>query len=312
MPDLAELIVSVKGVIQDTSYSISDIITRLNDAVEAVTAGVFMPNRRDVSPPLPELYQSDIIATTVNAYADLPATYQRGLFYVLDSSGEKVGMPRGGNYYDFMLFLNNSDKRDLTETGAVHTACVKGTMLYYQGIPSSSADLTVMFYRKPVDMAIDQAVYNSTTISFAAATGNISDSGSGLASFTTDGGLLVSGSTLNDGYYTVSAVDVAGAYITVNEGLTNESAGSTVSIVQSNDEPDGLPVHLAKKLVAHYVCKEIFGEGLEDTETASGTAVKYHTGKFYEAMENMVLFIGEDGEPLYYGDSGFIDGGICD
>ena len=65
--------------------------------------------------------------------------------------------------------------------------------------------------------------------------------------------------------------------------------------------PEGLPSHLAKTLLKHWVCKEIFGEGIEDGEDSNGRGYAYHEKKFYEAMETLVRFIGEDAEPSYYG-----------
>ncbi len=78
------------------------------------------------------------------------------------------------------------------------------------------------------------------------------------------------------------------------------------------DEPDCLPEHLQKKLIKHYVCKEIFGESIEDGQDNSGIGTKYHTGKFFEAMADLIDFIGIDSEPQYYGSGGFEDRGACD
>lgn len=78
------------------------------------------------------------------------------------------------------------------------------------------------------------------------------------------------------------------------------------------DEPDGIPEHLQMRLIKHWVCKEIYGEAIEDGQDNSGVGVKYHTGKFYEAMMELIDFIGIDGEPLYYGDDGGGDLGACD
>lgn len=130
---------------------------RINEAVTTIAGGIRMPDGI-ISPPLPDLYQSAAVATTVNAYASLPATYQRNVFYIADSSGDRLLPPRGGGYYSFMQFLNNAVKKDLSSSGAVSDVCVKGSKLYYQGIPGVSVNLTVMFYRKPVDMALNTDV----------------------------------------------------------------------------------------------------------------------------------------------------------
>lgn len=230
MATLTQLTAAIHSVVQDDSYT-DGYTDRINDAVNAITGGVRMPDGT-TSPPLPDLHTSGTISTTANAYADLPTDYQRGLFYIVDSSGDRILPPNGGNYYSFVLFLNHCYKRDLTETGSVVKVCVKGKKLYYQGIPDVSEDLTVMYYRSPVDM--------------------------------TDG----------------------------------------------SDELDGIPDHLQKRLIKHWVCKEIFGEGLEDGAEARGVGAKYHTDKFYEAMIDLIDFVGVDAEPEYYSDGSY--GSCCE
>ena len=227
MATLKKLTTAIQSVIQDDSYS--DLTDRINDAVNNIAGGVRMPDET-TSPPLPDLYSTATASTTTEAYADLPADYQRGVFLVVDSIGDQFLPVRGGGYYSFKLFLKHCYKKDLTETGSVERVCVKGKKLYYQGIPSTSVDLLVSYYKKPTEMS-----------------------------------------------------------------------GNT-------DEPDGIPDHLQMRLIKHYVCKEIFGEGLEDGATAHGTGTKYHTGKFYEAMTDLIDFIGTDDEPEYYGyDDGYDD-----
>ncbi|MBE9570758.1 MAG: hypothetical protein IMF11_09025 [Proteobacteria bacterium] len=220
MTTLSAITAAIHSIIQDDSY-ITEYTDRINDAVSNIAGGVRMPDGT-TSPPLPDLYTSAIISTTTNAYADLPADYQRGLFYVVDSSGDRILPPCGGNYYSFMLFLNHCYKRDLTEIGSVTKVCVKGKKFYYQGIPGTPEDLTIMFYKIP-DILVD-----------------------------------------------------------------------------GGDEPEGIPDHLQIRLIKHYVCKEIFGEGLEDGAEARGVGTRYHTDKFYSAMIDLIDFIGVDAEPEYY------------
>jgi len=226
MATLAQLTSAIDSVIQDDSYS--DFTDRINDAVNNIAGGIRMPDG-GTSPPLPDLFTTATISTTVNAYADLPTDYQRGVFFVVDSSGDRINPVDGGNYYSFMLFLNGCYKKDLTETGQVTRTCVRGRKLYYQGIPSAAADLMVMYYKTPTAM--------------------------------------------------------------INEG----------------NEPEGIPEHLQKRLIKHYVCKEIFGEGLEDGAEARGVGTKYHEGKFYDAMIDLIDFVGIDAEPEYYASND----GIC-
>jgi len=222
-----------QGLLQDSSYY-SDIADRINDAVTAIAAGIRMPDGM-ISPPLPDLYDFDTVATsTSNPYASLPSDYQRHLFMVVDETGYQVYPPKGGDYYAFALFLKQAVKKDLSQAGSVFVACVKGSRLYYQGIPSTSKDLTVHFYRKPIAMSDDA------------------------------------------------------------------------------DTVDGIPDHLQKRLIQHYVAKEVFGEGIEDGEDSRGTGHKYHVARFYEAMTDLIDFIGIDETPIYYGTNEFLDLGVCD
>jgi len=229
MATLLKLTSAIQSIIQDDSYT--DMTDRINDAVNNIAGGVRMPNG-GISPPLPDLYSTTTIQTTSDAYADLPADYQRNLFYVVDSLGNRILPPDGGNYYSFMLFLNHCYKRDLTETGCVTSVCIKGKKLYYQGIPSAVENLFVSYYRKPVE------------------------------------------------------------------------------VVSNTDEPDYIPDHLQVRLIKHYVCKEIFGEGLEDGAEAHGVGTRYHTDKFYEAMIDLVDFVGIDTEPEFYA-SGSVNDTDC-
>lgn len=128
---------------------------RINNAITEITGGLRLPNGQ-ISSPLPELFSFQIIETNISsAYIPLPDTYQRNVFLVIDENKDKIPPPKGGGYYSFGLFLNRINNQDLSETGDIYIACVKGTNLYYQGIPQSEKNITVFFYRKPVPMISD-------------------------------------------------------------------------------------------------------------------------------------------------------------
>jgi len=157
MATLTELTAAIMDISKNkyiqTASSIA-LASRINEAVDTISAGVRMPDGI-ISPPLADLYSSAAVATTVNAYASLPATYQRNVFFISDKNGDELFAPSGGDYYSFMLFLKAIREKDLTETGAITNVCIKGSSLYYQGIPSVSENVTVMFYRRPVDMVLN-------------------------------------------------------------------------------------------------------------------------------------------------------------
>lgn len=151
MATLLSIKIAILDVIEDNSYP--GIVSRINNAINVIAGGIRVDGQ--TSPPLPELYKTDTVSTTVNAYADLPDTYQRNVFYIADSDGDRIISPAGGDYYSFVLFLNSISEKNLSESGSVYRVCVKGKKLYYQGIPSVAEDLTVMFYRLPVDISAD-------------------------------------------------------------------------------------------------------------------------------------------------------------
>lgn len=221
-----------QGIVQDSSYY-SEATTRINTAVSVIAGGIRMPDGQ-LSPPLPDLYDMDTVSTSTSLpYVSLPSDYQRNVFMVVDSNGNELYPPTGGDHYSFALFLRQATHKGLEQSGGISRVCVKGTKLYYQGIPSASATLTLHFYRKPVDMS------------------------------------------------------------------------------EATDTVDGLPDHLASRLIQHYVAKEIYGD-IEDGDNSKATGFKYHTARFYEAMRDLLDYVGIDGVPQYYGTSQFVDLGVCD
>jgi len=85
-----------------------------------------------------------------------------------------------------------------------------------------------------------------------------------------------------------------------------------VLLTLDGDIPEGIPDHLQESILKHYVCKNIFGEKIEDGQDNKGIGTTYHTTKFYEDMNGLVDFIGRDSEPMYYGSDEGEDRGRCD
>lgn len=79
--------------------------------------------------------------------------------------------------------------------------------------------------------------YTATTIAFVASTDKITDTALGLEMFPTGNRITVSGSTSNNGTYTIGTGGVA-AEIAVTGSLTDESAGDTVTITDVTDVAD--------------------------------------------------------------------------
>ncbi len=151
MATLKEIYEAIDQVLQDPDYSEPSIVARINESLQEIAAGVRMPDG-GISPPLPDLVDYASVTTTAEAYTSLPSDYQRNVFMILDSSGVKIEPPRGGGYYSFALFMRQIKDKRLTEAGTVYRVAVKGTKLYYQGIPSTATSIGIHFYRKPVVM----------------------------------------------------------------------------------------------------------------------------------------------------------------
>jgi hypothetical protein len=88
---------------------------------------------------------------------------------------------------------------------------------------------------------------------------------------------------------------------TVGQVLTIHFYRAPVDMTLVTDVVDGIPDAFATRLIQHYVCRECFGEGLEDSDRSRKTGYEYHTARFFEAMTDFIDFIGIDAEPEYYG-----------
>ena len=98
-----------------------------------------------------------------------------------------------------------------------------------------------------------------------------------------------------------------------SEDMTIHYYKKPTVLVNSSDEVNGIPDHLQTRLIKHDVCRNVFGTSLEDGENSKKMAFTHHTNRFYEAMVELVDFIGIDAEPIYYGSNdSFEDGAICD
>lgn len=112
------------------------------------------------------------------------------------------------------------------------------------------------------------ATYTAATISFTAASKKIADSARGLARFRTGSHILISGSTSNDGYYTVATGDNA-AEIVVSETLVNEVLGDTVSITDVSNQADDATLEQIIEAASRAIdarCRRRFWANAEDAD----------------------------------------------
>jgi hypothetical protein len=149
---LSTLITEIQGVVEDDAYLDTAIINKINQAVTSIAGGIYMPDK-SISPPLPDLIDYTTVTTSLTlAYVSLPSDYQRKVFLINDNSGNKINPPSGGDYSAYNLFLKSLTDKRMAEVGSVYRVAVKGTRLYYQGIPAASETIGLHFYRKPNNM----------------------------------------------------------------------------------------------------------------------------------------------------------------
>lgn len=106
----------------------------------------------------------------------------------------------------------------------------------------------------------EEASYTASTISFAQSSKKISDSAYGLRAFETNDVIQVSGSTGNNGYYNIATGNNAGEIVTT-ENLTDESAGSTVTIQKVIDKTNDAILEAAVESASRHIdnyCNQFF------------------------------------------------------
>ncbi len=146
---LSELRTAVETIIQDESFTSSDIDGYLNEVQNEVAGGVESTLGSWITPPLPNLFTIDTITTsTTLAYVAMPTTFQRNLQFVSSSDGNEIDIAES-----FISFSQTYPLLD--KAGTVTECCELGGNFYYQGIPTSAATITIHFYRFPVDMEDD-------------------------------------------------------------------------------------------------------------------------------------------------------------
>jgi hypothetical protein len=284
------LVDDVKGIIQDTTFSYEDILSYLNEGQKKIAGGILIqyPDKTQVrSSPLPDLATTDALtSSTSNVYISMPSDYDRDLYFLTSETNELriIVLSGMGELLDYYPALDN--------TGQVRFAAIRGKRLYYQGMPSTAESLTAYYFREPYDM--DN--YTAGTISFAETDSKISDSASGFSTFYAGQTIDVTGTTSNNGSFTVATVASDGSYMTVDEDLTDESAGSSFTV---RSRTDGIPDHLHEDLLVNFVCKKVFERKSIADPTKMGDAQRC-TAFFNQAMLNLEASTERTPEPITF------------
>ena len=128
-------------------------------------------------------------------------------------------------------------------------------------------------------------LYVSTGVSFNTDTKVIADTGKGVARFQTGDRIQVSGSTSNDGIYTVATGNVAAQIVTSEAlGLT-EAAGDTVTIADLTDPTDDAIIESVIEAVSRWIDNDTGRRFYRN----SSDEVRYYT-----AEDGAVLLLDDD------------------
>lgn len=97
---------------------------------------------------MPELFTIDTVSTDTTAFVDMPIDFHRDLQFVASSTGSEIDIA-----HSFIEFAETYPL--LNKVGKISEVVEHGKKLYYQGIPTVSEEVTLHYYRKPVDMVDD-------------------------------------------------------------------------------------------------------------------------------------------------------------
>lgn len=147
MATMSSIRTQISQIVRNRTWTDPKILALANRGVEAIAAGitaVYPDGSRILTPPLPDLATSGTVTTsTTNPYANLPTNYQRHLYTVV-SYTNSTPVQIIPTHDEFTTYYPNLDL-----TCQVIACSVRGSVLWYQGMPSSAETLTVYYYRKP-------------------------------------------------------------------------------------------------------------------------------------------------------------------
>jgi hypothetical protein len=150
MATTSDLVDYVADAIQDPSYLDATILKYINRGLKQIAGGLFItyPDRTQVfSSPLPNLLTSSTVATsTTLPYVSLPDDFGRNLIAVI-SAATGIYVCIEDSYAAFLSMYPS-----LNQSSSVTSVAVRGSRLYYQGIPTVSDTLTLHYYSVPDEL----------------------------------------------------------------------------------------------------------------------------------------------------------------
>jgi len=155
MPTFATLIARTNALVDDTllytslGNFINQGVSEIAGGMPSLLDGISDPLPNALTPPLPDLFTIDTVDTSTSAaYVDMPDNFQRDLQFVASATGSEIDIADS-----FIEFVETYPL--LNKSGRISDVIEHGRKLYYQGIPTVSEEVTIHYYRKPVEMVND-------------------------------------------------------------------------------------------------------------------------------------------------------------
>ena len=137
-----------EGIIQDDSFTTSDITKVLNRGLLEIAGGGTRDYSVPTIPGLPLLRKDFTVATGTSNSATMPTDYQRDAWDGYNQQEDRLTLVDSLRQFRAKYGLNP------TET-TVSAFCVVGNTIYFNATPSTSVDLTIPGFRYPDDMEND-------------------------------------------------------------------------------------------------------------------------------------------------------------
>jgi len=143
--DIESLVIEVMSTTLTPDVDEEAILAFLNQGMVVIAGGGDRPHHLPPVAPLPDLMTTGTVTATVDGSSvSLSSDFQRSVIAVVDASGREL--TQIDSYLDFI------QRYPKLETGNIEAYCIRGRNLFYA--PSKAEDLTVHYYRRPVDMAV--------------------------------------------------------------------------------------------------------------------------------------------------------------
>jgi len=146
--DRANIIVNDTNLFTSLGDFINQGVFEIAGGMPSLLDGIANPLPNSLTPPIPELFTIGTVSTSTAAFVNMPVNFHRDLQFAAASTGSEIDIADS-----FIEFAETYPL--LNKSGRISEVIEHGRKLYYQGIPAVSEEITIHYYRKPVNMVAD-------------------------------------------------------------------------------------------------------------------------------------------------------------